>query len=80
MEVTRKQSTLTFPKTEYFLPPDTSTCACAYQGVRNICFSENLASFVSRYLHFEIRPFALLPTINIFKSANFKVIRLLFYH
>ena len=32
---------------------------CAYQGVRNVGFSENLACFE---IQFEIRPFALLPT------------------
>ena len=37
-----------FPKNEHFLSPDTHTCMCAYQGVRgvrNLCFSENLARF-----------------------------------
>ena len=37
---------------------------CAYQGVRNVRFSENFGkrALVSCYLHFEIRLFALLPT------------------
>ena len=42
--VSRKQSTPNFPKNEHFLPPDTHTCA--YQGVRNLRFLENLACFV----------------------------------
>ena len=32
------------------------------RGVRNVRFSENLTSFVSGNTHFEIQPFALLPT------------------
>ena len=43
--VSRKQSTPNFPKNDYFLPTD-STPTCAYQGVRKIRFSENLACFV----------------------------------
>ena len=35
----------------------------AYQGVRNVRFSENLAWLFSWNIRFEIRPFALLPTI-----------------
>ena len=31
-----------FPKNEHFLPPDTHTYVCV-SGVRNVCFSENLA-------------------------------------
>ena len=37
----KKQSTPNFPKNEHFLPP-----TYAYQGVRNVRFSENLACFV----------------------------------
>ena len=37
------------------------TRMCAYQGVRNVCFSEWRALF-SCNTRFEIRPFALLPT------------------
>ena len=33
-----------FPKNKHLLPPDTH--GCAYQGVRNVRFSENLAFFV----------------------------------
>ena len=43
--VSRKQSTPNFLKNEHFLPSD-STRMCAYQGVRNVCFLENLACFV----------------------------------
>ena len=35
---------------------------CAYHGVRNVRFSENLACFAFMLLRFEIRPFVLLPT------------------
>ena len=38
----KKQSTPNFPKKKYFLLLDTHM----YQGVRNICFLENLACFV----------------------------------
>ena len=33
-----------------------------YQGLRNVCFSENLAFFVFLKHPFETRPFALLTT------------------
>ena len=46
--------------------PLTRTRMCAYQGVRNIHFSENLASFVFWNTCFEIRPFSLLPSIHWF--------------
>ena len=35
----------------------------AYQVVKIVCFSGNLACFVFCYLRFEIGPFTLLPTI-----------------
>ena len=35
---------------------------CAYQGVRKVRFSENLACFVFLKTRFEIRLFAILPT------------------
>ena len=44
-EVTRKQSMPNLPKSVYFLPL-ISTGTCAYQGVRNVPFSENLGCFV----------------------------------
>ena len=40
------------------------TRTCAYQGVRNVRFSENLTCFVFLKHRFEIRPFAVLPTIS----------------
>ena len=46
---------------KHFFRPDTHMCA--YQGVRNVRFSENVARFVFLKHPFEIRPFALLPTI-----------------
>ena len=39
------------------------TRTCAYQGVRKVHFSENLASLVFLNICFGIRPFALLTTI-----------------
>ena len=41
MGVSTKQSTSSFPKNEHCLPPDS-----AYQGVRNVRFSENLVCFL----------------------------------
>ena len=38
------------------------TRTCTYQGVRNVCFSQDLACFVFLKPRFEIRPFALLLT------------------
>ena len=51
-----------------FLLPERT---CAYQGVRNIRFSEKIlrASF-SCNTRFKIRPFALLPTTDHFFSEN----------
>ena len=44
-DATNKQSTLNFPKNEHFLPPDAHTNVCI-SGLKNVCFSENLAYFV----------------------------------
>ena len=44
--VSRKQGTPNFPKNEHFLPADTCTRTFAYQALRNVRFSENLACFV----------------------------------
>ena len=54
-----------FQKTNISYPPDTHTPACAYQRVRNVRFSENLACFVffSCNIRFDIHPLALLPMI-----------------
>ena len=48
-----------------FSYPLICTRKCAYQGLRNVCFSGNLTCFVFFFCNtrFEIHPFALLPTI-----------------
>ena len=51
-----------FSKNEHFLPPE-HIRTCAYQGVRDVRFSEICRAFFSWNTRFEIRPFALLPTI-----------------
>ena len=47
-ECFKKKSTPNFLKNKHFLPQDPGgkKCLCAYQGVRNVCFLENLAYFV----------------------------------
>ena len=45
MEVTRKQSTLNFPKKRTISYPLIRTCTSAYQTVRNVCFSDNFSCF-----------------------------------
>ena len=42
--------------------PLVRTRTCAYQGVRNVHYSEILTCFVFLKHRFEIRPFAFLPT------------------
>ena len=42
---------------------------CAYQRVRNVRFSENLACFFSWNTHFEICPFILIPMVCHFFSV-----------
>ena len=37
---------------------------CAYHGLRNVRFSENLCALLSFNIRFEIHPFALLPKIH----------------
>ena len=44
--------------------------ACAYQGVKNVDFSENLVCFVFFNTCFEICPFALLPTNHVVASIS----------
>ena len=61
-EVTRKQSTQNFPKKTNISYPLIRTPRYADHGLRNICFSENLAWFFC-YFRLEIRPFSLLLTI-----------------
>ena len=62
-EVTRRQSTPSFPKNDISYPL-ICTCTCAYQWVRNVRFSENWACFVFlKHLGFT---FALLPSYRRF--------------
>ena len=64
MEVTRKQSTPIISKNEHFLPPDTHTCVCVSEGNKYSFFFRKIwCALFSGYLRFEIRLFALLPTI-----------------
>ena len=49
------------------------TRTCAYQGLKNVCISENLAAFFSWNTRFEIRPFALLPTISNIRDSQAKI-------
>ena len=44
--VSRKQSTPNFPKNEHFLPLEHFLRTCAYHGVRNVRFLENLVCFI----------------------------------
>ena len=63
--VSRKQSTPNFLKNEHFLPSD-STRTCAYQGVRNVCFSENLPCFVFLKHPFWDSPFCRITDVFAF--------------
>ena len=55
-----------FPKNEHFLPLDAlHTCTCAYQGVRMVRFSENLACFV-----FLKPPFLRLILLSYYRRCN----------
>ena len=57
-EVTRTQSTPNFPKKECFLPPPPPPPRTgAYQGVKNVRFSGNLACFVFLLPPFRNSPF-----------------------
>ena len=47
-------------KTNISYPPDTHTCTCAYQAVRNNRFSENLTYFVFLKHPFWASPFCLI--------------------
>ena len=42
----KKTKPIKFPEKWTFLTPLMRTCTCAYQGVRNVHFSENLTCFV----------------------------------
>ena len=68
--VTRKQSTPNFRKINISYPL-ICTRTCAYQEVRNVCFSENLACLVFLYHPFRDSPFCLITdklNINLFIS------------
>ena len=56
--VSRKQSTTNFPKKTNIPYPLIRTCTCAYHGVRNVYFSENLAYFVFLGHPFCISPYS----------------------
>ena len=55
----KKTKHVKFSEKQIFLTP------CAYQGVKNVRFSENLTCFVFLKHPFEIRLSALLPTISL---------------
>ena len=57
--VSRKQNTPNFLKNENFLLL-IRIHTCAYQGVRNVCFSENLLCFVFLKHSFRDPPFSLI--------------------
>ena len=73
--VSRKQSTPNFPKNEHFLPP---VRTCAYQEVKNVRFSENLACFVFLKHLFLDLPFCLITyefitiMVTVSNSSSFK--------
>ena len=60
----KKTSMPNFPKNEHFLPL-IRTRRCAYQGLRNVVFWKIWCALYSWNTRFEIRPFALLPTISL---------------
>ena len=60
--VTRKQSTTNFQKNKHFLPSDTHTYVCV-SGGKKCSFFGKLGVLFSCNTRFEIRSFALLPTI-----------------
>ena len=63
MEVIGKQSSPNFPENEHFLLPNTHTYVCL-SGAKKISFFQKIwRALFSCYLHFEIRLFAVLPTI-----------------
>ena len=77
--VSRKQSTPNFPKKRTFLTPwdeHVYVRTCAYQGVRNFVFSENLAYFVFLKYPFWDSLFSLLLKMKIlpWKQPSFSTI------
>ena len=71
--VSRKQGTPNFPKNEHFLPADTCTRTFAYQALRNVRFSENLACFVFLKHLFWVLPFCLITSELIYSDKTFKL-------
>ena len=71
--VSRKQGTPNFPKNEHFLPADTRTRTFAYQALRNVRFSENLACFVFLKHLFWVLPFCLITNELIYSDKTFKL-------
>ena len=62
--VTRTQSTPNFPKNEHFSSPDTQTYVCVSGGKKMFVFRKIWRALFSCNTRFEIRSFALLPTVN----------------
>ena len=62
------ENKLTFPKTNISLSPDQG--GKCYQEVRNVSFREILRTLFSCKHRFEIRSFALLPTIIKYQFHN----------
>ena len=76
-EVTRKQTTSNFPRNKHPYPL-MRTHTCAHQGVGNVCFSENLASFVFLWPPFWDLPFCLTTVSCIWKLSTKDKISLFF--
>ena len=73
-KVTRIQSTLNFPKSKRFLPPDTHPYVSV--GKKMFAFRKIWRALYSCYLRFEIRPFVILPT-KLTLSEKHKIVFLL---
>ena len=65
----KKTKQAKFSEKQTFFNPLIRTRTCAYQGVRNVRFSEKLAYFIFLWHRFEIRSFALLPTNFLFTNV-----------
>ena len=81
--VSRKQGTANFTKNEHFLPPGKLTYVrmCAYHGIRNVRFLENLTCFVFLKHPFWDAPFCLVTddswNLEIRWKLNEAVLRLM---
>ena len=62
MGVTRKQGRPIFPKNKLFPPIDQHTCLCV-SGSKKFVFWKTWRAWIYFKTRFEIRPFALLPTM-----------------